>query len=137
MLAAFLWGQLEARDHIQAKRKRIWDFYYNALKDWASKNAVGIATIPDYCRHPYHMFYIVMPSHKDQKDIIRHLRTKGIHAVFHYLPLHLSEMGKKMGGKKGDCPVTEDVSERLVRLPFYNELLAEQQEYIVDAVLSH
>ncbi len=83
------------------------------------------------------MFYLIMPGHDEQKTFINHLRSHGIHAVFHYLPLHLSEMGKKMGGKKGDCPVTEDVSERLVRLPFYNELSVEQQEYIVDAVLNY
>ena len=83
------------------------------------------------------MSYILIAGHKVQQAFINHLRLHGIHTVFHYLPLHLSEMGKKMGGKKGDCPVTEDVSERLVRLPFYNELSVEQQEYIVDAVLNH
>jgi dTDP-4-amino-4,6-dideoxygalactose transaminase len=76
-----------------------------------------------------------MPDHKDQQAFINHLLSHRIRAVFHYLPLHLSEMGRKMGGKKGDCPVTEDVSERLVRLPFYNKLSVQQQEYIIDSVL--
>ena len=135
MLAGFLWAQLEGRNHIQEHRKRIWTYYQEHLTDWAGKHGVHLPTVPDHCTQPYHMFYVLMPDHKDQQAFIDHLRSLGIHAVFHYLPLHLSEMGRKMGGKKGDCPVTEDVSERLVRLPFYNELSAEQQEYIIDSVL--
>lgn len=135
MLAAFLWAQLEERNHIQEHRRRIWTYYQEHLTDWAGKHGVRLPTVPDYCTQPYHMFYVLMPDHKDQQAFINHLRSHRIRAVFHYLPLHLSEMGRKMGGKKGDCPVTEDVSERLVRLPFYNKLSVQQQEYIIDSVL--
>ncbi len=134
MLAGFLWAQLEGRNHIQEHRRRIWTYYQEHLTDWAGKHGVRLPTVPDHCIQPCHMFYLLMPTHKGQRDFINHLRSHGIHAVFHYLPLHLSEMGRKMGGKKGDCPVTEDVSERLVRLPFYNELSVEQQEYIVEVI---
>ena len=78
------------------------------------------------------MFYLLMPSIEKRTDLIKYLKERGINAVFHYLPLHLSKMGNKFGGKVGDCPVTEDVSERLVRLPFYNNLSKEEQDYILN-----
>ena len=122
ILAAFLYAQLEQREKIQAKRKKIWEYYYENLKDWADENHVRLPIIPDHCDQPYHMFYLLMPSLEKRTAFINHLKENGIVAVFHYLPLHLSDMGKKFGGKEGDCPVTEDVSGRLVRLPFYNDL---------------
>jgi dTDP-4-amino-4,6-dideoxygalactose transaminase len=68
-----------------------------------------------------------MPSLEKRQALIEHLKARGITAVFHYLPLHLSPMGKRFGGKQGDCPVTEDVSDRLLRLPFYNDLTEADQ----------
>ena len=69
------------------------------------------------------MFFMVMPSFEMRQALIAHLNNHDIHSVFHYLPLHLSGMGRKFGGKPGDCPVTEEVSDRLLRLPFYNDLV--------------
>ena len=66
------------------------------------------------------MFYLLMPSLEHRQGLIAHLIEQGIQSVFHYLPLHLSDMGKRYGGRVGDCPITEMVSERLLRLPFYN-----------------
>ena len=80
------------------------------------------------------MFYILMPSLEDRQALISHLKARGIFSVFHYLPLHLSDMGRKFGGQVGDCPVTEDVSDRLLRLPFFNELNEEDQAYVVAAI---
>jgi dTDP-4-amino-4,6-dideoxygalactose transaminase len=77
-----------------------------------------------------------MPSLQVRQDFIAYLKSLGILSVFHYLPLHLSDMGRKFGGKEGDCPVTEDLSDRLVRLPFYNELTGADQERVVEAILS-
>ena len=68
------------------------------------------------------MFYLLTPTLEKRNKLIQHLKNNGIEAVFHYLPLHLSEMGKKFGGKLGDCPVTENISNRIERLPFYNNL---------------
>ena len=122
ILAAILYAQLEKRKLIQAKRKKIWENYYEHLDAWANKNDICLPTIPENCEHPYHMFYLLMPTLEKRTIFIQHLKKNGILAVFHYLPLHLSEMGKKFGGKVGDCPVTENISDRLVRLPFYNDL---------------
>ena len=134
MLAAFLYAQFEAKNHIQEHRKRVWEYYQENLKDWADKRGVKMPTIPDHCEQPYHMFYLIVPSIKDRTKLIADLKGQNIIAVFHYLPLHLSDMGQKFGGKIGDCPVTEDVSDRLVRLPFYNELTREDQHRVVQAV---
>jgi dTDP-4-amino-4,6-dideoxygalactose transaminase len=122
LLAAFLYAQLEARDEIQAKRKMIWEFYRAQLDAWAEANQVRMPIIPAHCDQSYHMFYILLPSLESRQALIAHLRAQQILSVFHYLPLHLSDMGKQFGGKVGDCPVTEDVSDRLLRLPFYNDM---------------
>jgi dTDP-4-amino-4,6-dideoxygalactose transaminase len=135
ILAAFLYAQLEVREQIQASRKRIWDYYYEYLRDWAENNNVQLPMVPDYCEHPYHMFYLVMPTEKFRQGTISHLGKNNILSVFHYLPLHLSRMGRQFGGKEGDCPVTEDLSGRLLRLPFYNALTAADQERIVDCIV--
>jgi dTDP-4-amino-4,6-dideoxygalactose transaminase len=129
ILAAILYAQLEQRELIQAKRKKIWENYYEHLDAWANKNDICLPTIPENCEHPYHMFYLLMPTLEKRTLFIQHLKKNGILAVFHYLPLHLSEMGKKFGGKVGDCSVTENISDRLVRLPFYNDLDIETLDF--------
>jgi len=136
MLAGFLYAQLEAGKHIQQHRQRVWEYYYARLKEWAKAHGVRLPVIPEHCEHPYHMFYMIMPSYEDRQAFIAHLKSRSILSVFHYLPLHLSEMGVRLGAKKGDCPVTEDISDRLVRLPFYNELTEAEQEIIVEAIFS-
>jgi dTDP-4-amino-4,6-dideoxygalactose transaminase len=134
ILAAFLCAQLEARAEIQAKRQRIWELYYEHLEGWAQGHGVQLPTVPAYCGQPYHTFYMLLPSLKTRQDLIGHLKACGIAAVFHYLPLHLSDMGRRFGGKEGDCPVTEDVSDRLLRLPFYNGLSEADQASVVAAI---
>jgi len=135
ILAAFLYAQIENFTTIQSRRKHIWEEYQTALVDWASGSNINLPYIPGYCEQPYHMFYLLLPSLEFRSALINHLKSKGILAVFHYLPLHLSEMGHKFGGKPGDCPVTEDISERLLRLPFYNDLSASNQELVIEAIL--
>ncbi|MHC4500090.1 MAG: DegT/DnrJ/EryC1/StrS family aminotransferase, partial [Planctomycetota bacterium] len=136
ILAGFLYAQLEARDHIQEHRRQIWLSYESRLKDWAKQHGVALPKIPRHCEHPYHMFYMLMPSYEDRRRMIAHLKSHRIHAVFHYLPLHLSKMGLRMGAKEGDCPVTEDISSRLIRLPFYNKLTDTEQQSIIEAILA-
>jgi len=135
ILAAFLYGQLEQRERIQSHRKALWDTYNLALSDWAQKNGVQLPTVPAHAEQAYHMFYILLPSLSLRQKFIQYLRDLGIYSVFHYLPLHLSDMGQSFGGKAGDCPVTEDVSDRLVRLPFHNGLSSSEQELTIDAIL--
>jgi dTDP-4-amino-4,6-dideoxygalactose transaminase len=134
ILAAFLYAQLEAREQIQAKRRRIWEYYYTNLHGWAEENGVRLPVVPDHCEQIYHMFYLLLPSLAQRQALIAHLKAQGIMAVFHYLPLHLSDMGRRFGGKVGDCPVTEYVSDRLLRLPFYNSLSEAEQERVITAI---
>src|SRR5437764_4678483 len=134
LLAAFLYAQLEAREDIQCRRKRIWEYYREHLNGWANERGVQLPSVPTPCEQPYHMFYFVVPSLAERQALIAHLSAREINAVFHYLPLHLSSMGRRFGGKEGDCPVTEEVSDRLLRLPFYNELTEVDQARVVAAL---
>ena len=134
ILAAFLYAQLEAREQIQAKRRQIWDYYYAHLQDWAQEHGIRLPIVPDHCDQAYHMFYLLMPSLEKRQALIAHLKEQGIFSVFHYLPLHLSQMGQQFGGKEGDCPVTESVSDRLLRLPFYNDLTSSDQARVVASI---
>ena len=136
MLAGFLYAQLMAKDHIQQHRRTIWNYYYTHLKELAQKHDIKLQTTPEHCEQPYHMFYMIMPSCQERQALIAHLKSNGILAVFHYLPLHLSDMGIRFGGEKGDCPVTEQISDRLLRLPFFNELTEAEQEFVVEKIFS-
>jgi dTDP-4-amino-4,6-dideoxygalactose transaminase len=134
ILAAFLYAQLEARAEIQAMRKRIWQYYSLHLREWADAHDVMLPFVPAECEQPYHLFYLLLPSLEQRQAFIAHLRAKDIASVFHYQPLHLSTMGERFGGRRGDCPVAEAVSDCLVRLPFYNQLSESDQERVVSAI---
>jgi dTDP-4-amino-4,6-dideoxygalactose transaminase len=134
LLAAFLLAQLEARSTIQDCRRRVWERYRDALVDWADVRGARLPVVPPHCTQPYHNFYVLMTSLDERRALIAHLRERGIHATFHYLPLHLSPMGEHYGGRPGDCPVTESVSDRLVRLPFFTTLDETRQERVIAAV---
>jgi len=134
ILAAFLYAQLEARDQIQADRRRVWDYYRDNLQDWAGANDIRLPIVPGHCEQPYHLFYLLLPSLQQRQDFIAHLKARDVLSVFHYLPLHLSEMGQRLGGKSADCPVAEEVSDRLVRLPLYNSLTQDDQRRAVSQI---
>ena len=134
ILAAFLYAQMEARESIQSKRRHIWERYDQSLKSWAARSGVTVPSVPAHCEQPYHMYYLVMPSLEKRSALIGYLNEHNINSVFHYQPLHLSEMGRQFGGEIGDCPVTESISDRLVRLPFYNDLTDEEQSRVIDRI---
>lgn len=134
LLAAYLYAQLEAHGEIQAKRRRIWEYYDQHLRAWPGTCNVTLPVIPPDCEQTYHMYYILLSSPQERQNLIDHLKSRGISSVFHYLPLHLSQMGKEFGGKEGDCPVTEDISGRLLRLPFFTDLREEEQAKVVEAL---
>jgi dTDP-4-amino-4,6-dideoxygalactose transaminase len=134
LLAAFLYAQLEELPRIQTQRKQVWERYADALQPWADDNGIRLPVVPGYCEQPYHMFYVLTPNLEWRQRLLTYLNQRGVTAVFHYQPLHLSEMGQGFGGAPGDCPVTEDVSDRLVRLPFFNDLAMDEQQYVIDAV---
>lgn len=135
VLAAFLYGQLEQLEQIQRKRKSIWDSYDTCLQSWAKLNGVRQPLIPAECGQAYHMYYLLLPSLAQRQAMIAHLKRKNITAVFHYLPLHTSPMGQRIGGRAGDCPVAESISDRLLRLPFYNSMDEDIQNYVINAIL--
>jgi len=136
MLAGFLLAQLEVRELIQNRRREIWESYQDALGGWAATLGVTLPVVPAHVEQSYHMFYLLLPDLDARTRFIDHLKARGILSVFHYLPLHLSDMGRRFGGQPGDCPVTEDVSDRLVRLPFFYSLSGSEQEQVIDAVMS-
>ena len=134
VLAAFLYGQLEVWRQIQDKRRRIWHQYDAELRDWALARDIRCPVVPDSCEQAYHMYYLLLPSLEIRQALIAFLKARGILAVFHYLPLHLSPMGQKLGGRPGACPVSENMSDRLLRLPFYNSLDPASQGRVIDAI---
>jgi dTDP-4-amino-4,6-dideoxygalactose transaminase len=134
ILAAVLYAQLEAREVIQAKRRKLWKMYFDGLRDWAIDNDVRLPVIPEHCEQTYHMFYLLLPDLETRQALIDHLRRREIWSVFHYVPLHLSDMGRKFGGRPSDCPVTERVSDRLVRLPMFSGLTQTDQERVIDSI---
>jgi dTDP-4-amino-4,6-dideoxygalactose transaminase len=135
ILAAFLLAQLEAREQIQSCRQRIWNTYAEELADWAGERGVTMPSVPEHCSHPCHLFYLLMPSAEAREGLIAHLKDKSILSVFHYLPLHRSTMGQKYGAT--ECPVTDDVSDRLVRLPFYNHMTEDEQAYVIEQIKTY
>jgi dTDP-4-amino-4,6-dideoxygalactose transaminase len=132
ILAAFLFAQFEARERIQSHRRQVWELYQSSLSDWAGTHGVQLPHVPADCEQSYHMFYMLLPTLEQRQRLIAYLRDHGVYSVFHYLPLHLSDMGQGFGGKPGDCPVTERVSDQLVRLPFHNSLSSDEQEQVID-----
>lgn len=135
LLAAFLCAQLDARDIIQGRRQRLWTAYSTGLAEWAARRGVTLPFVPDDCEQAFHLFYMLMPSWPQRRSLIDHLERQQISSVFHYLPLHLSDMGQRYGGKVGDCPVTEDLSDRLIRLPLYNSMTDADVARVVEAVV--
>jgi dTDP-4-amino-4,6-dideoxygalactose transaminase len=134
--AAFLAAQLEAREAVQAARQRVWHAYADGLWEWADRSGVQLPVVPEHCEQAFHMFYILLPSFDARSRLIDHLHHQGILSVFHYPPLNLSQMGQRYGGRPGQCPVAEDVSDRLLRLPFYKSLSPEEQAEVIGAILA-
>ena len=135
ILAAFLLAQLENRKRIQSRRRELWQRYFSCLSDWAEQVGARLPHVPSHCEQAFHMFYVLLATPEQRTNFISHLRRHQIQAVFHYLPLHSSPMGRQLDGREGQCPVTEWVSDCLVRLPFFYALTDDDQERIIAAVL--
>jgi len=134
VLAAFLYAQLEVWPAIQRRRQAIWNRYHAALANWARAQGVRQPIVPAHCDQAWHMYYLLLPSLAARTALIAHLKARGILAVFHYLPLHLSDYARRWGGKPGDCPATEEVSDRLLRLPFFNSMTPDQQDRVIASI---
>lgn len=133
LLAAMLLAELEDRDWVWERRSTIWNRYADGLADWSRLNNALMPFIPEHCQSPYHLFHMVMPSARSRDALISHLRSAGILAVFHYQPLHLSPYGRHLQ-PASDCPVTEEISERLIRLPFFTNMESGDVETVINTI---
>ncbi|GAA4604485.1 dTDP-4-amino-4,6-dideoxygalactose transaminase [Actinoallomurus liliacearum] len=137
ILAAFLVAQLEAIDDIQRRRHRVWDAYDERLADWAGDRGVGRPTVPDGCAHPAHLYYLLLPGLPSRQSLLRHLAERGVRAAFHYQPLHTAPGGLRYGRvAPGGCPVTEDVADRIIRLPLFAEMSDAELDLVVESITS-
>jgi dTDP-4-amino-4,6-dideoxygalactose transaminase len=134
LAAAFLFGQLESEARIQAARRKIWETYHAELPRWAERHGARLPVVPDGCESGWHMYHLLLPSLERRQQLIAHLRSHDITAVFHYLPLHLSEMGRRLNPTPPSLPVAESSSDRLLRLPLYNDMTAGDVERVLEAL---
>jgi dTDP-4-amino-4,6-dideoxygalactose transaminase len=131
---AYLYAQLEIASDINNERLRIWNIYYERLKELEKKGFINLPYIPNECEHNAHMFYIKVRNLEVRSKLIDFLKQKGILSVFHYVPLHSSIAGKKFGEFVGEDKFTTKESDRLIRLPMYYGLQHEQLEYIIENI---
>ncbi|MDP8214052.1 MAG: dTDP-4-amino-4,6-dideoxygalactose transaminase [Candidatus Euphemobacter frigidus] len=137
VLAAYLYAQLENLEKIQNKRKEIYNYYIQNLQELEREGKIRLPVVPEDCETNYHLFYILLPDREKRDSLLRRLRAAGIHAVFHYVPLHVSPMGERFGYRPGDLPLTESLSERLIRLPLFYDLSLDEAEFIIAMVKKH
>lgn len=133
--AAFLWAQLESLDTIQARRKAIWNMYYEGLKDLTENGCFTMPDIPEYATNNGHMFYLVCRSLDERTKLIAYLKDQGIGAVFHYLSLHMSDYYKEHHeGEIPNLPNCDCFADCLVRLPMYFELTDDEAQHVVNSI---
>jgi dTDP-4-amino-4,6-dideoxygalactose transaminase len=136
ILAGFLTAQLEQADAVRAARRRVAERYRELLDPVADRFALTLPIEPDTATPADHMFYVLLPTAVERPAVIDHMRHLGVHATFHYVPLHSSPAGRMLSDGPQHCPVTDDVSSRLLRLPFYNDLSGDDQQRVVDSFVS-
>ncbi|HNP59798.1 MAG TPA: dTDP-4-amino-4,6-dideoxygalactose transaminase [Nitrospirales bacterium] len=134
IVCAFLYAQLEMLDSIAERRRGIFKRYRMLLRPLEIQGLLSLPTIPGDCKSNFHMFYILLPDIETRDALMGYLRQQNILAVFHFVPLHSSPMGQKFGYIEGDFPITEQLSGRLLRLPFYYEMTEKEQEYIIKCI---
>lgn len=135
--AAYLWAQLEEADAVNARRLTLWKQYYEELTPLAENGNIELPTIPKECMHNAHMFYIKVKNLEERTKLLNFLKENGVHAVFHYIPLHSAPAGRKYGEFHGKDLYTTRESERLIRLPMYDGLTSEQVHYVTEIVKNY
>ncbi|MDD5673063.1 MAG: dTDP-4-amino-4,6-dideoxygalactose transaminase [Chitinivibrionales bacterium] len=136
LTAAFLYAQFEMAEEITKRRLTSWSYYRDRLRALEEKSLVRLPFIPETCTHNAHMFFIILNTEKEQKDLLARFKENKILAIFHYIPLHTSPMGKSMGYREGQLPVTESLSMRLIRLPLYFDITPAEQDSVIDVIYS-
>ena len=134
-LAAYLYAQLEKRDAIQGKRRHVFERYEQALAPVADDLGFRLPVVPEHCEQTYHMFYLLMPDRPTRDAVLEGMRSRQVMPTFHYVPLHSSDAGRKFSAQQVECPVTDDISGRLIRLPFYNNLTPAESDRVVETFL--
>jgi len=119
LIAAFLWAQLEAAETLTLRRLELWKNYHEQFESMEKAGVLKRPVVPDECRHNAHMYYIILPDLKTRTYVLESLNSKGIKAIFHYIPLHRSPAGKKYGRVHGNLDKTRSLSDRILRLPLW------------------
>jgi dTDP-4-amino-4,6-dideoxygalactose transaminase len=132
LTAAFLYAQLEEADDITTRRLTIWNHYHNWAALLEEKGLLRRPIVPNDCTHNAHMYYLLLSDLEKRTRFIEALKRQGIHAVFHYLPLHLAPAGQRFGRAHGDLKITVRTSDTLVRLPFWLGL-EQYLDFVLDA----
>jgi len=135
LLAAYLLGQLEQREVVQATRRHIGEHYTAALAPYADELGFEVMRVPADRGPAHHLFYVLLSHHDRRNDVLELMRKAGVQATFHYQPLHSSDAGRAFAVRETECPVSQDVSERLLRLPFHNTLSDPDLDRVVAAFL--
>jgi dTDP-4-amino-4,6-dideoxygalactose transaminase len=134
--AALLAAQLEHKDEIQDRRRRAWHRYRAELAPWARDNGVAFQEVPEGSQPPHHLFALLLPALEQRQRFLGHLRSRGVTGTFHYLPLHQSAMGRRLGCAPSGCPVSVDVSDRLARLPLFSDITESEVDRVIEATAS-
>lgn len=129
-VAAFLYAQLEKAEEITQKRMDIWNIYHEALQELEQKGDLRRPIIPVECQHNAHMYYVLLNSLKQRTELIQRFKKQDIHPVFHYIPLHSAPAGKQFARIHGELKQTDDLSERLLRLPLWVGLGKQQKDVL-------
>lgn len=138
VLAAQLTAQLKSFGTIQARRHAVWRRYHDELAAWGTANGVAQPTVPDGCAHPAHLYYLLLPDLTNRQELIAHLSKRDVQAAFHYQPLHSAPAGVRYGRAAPEgCPVTEEVADRLVRLPLFADLAEADVDHVINAVQTY
>jgi len=132
ILSAFLYAQLEEMDLIAARREKVFNCYYHSLLEYHMAGLIKLPLISAEAQSNYHTFYCVFSSTKQRNYVMNGLGTKGIQASFHYIPLHSSPMGRTLGYKANDLPITEEISGNIMRLPLYPQMSYADQNYVIE-----
>lgn len=135
--AAYLWAQLEKANEINSNRLYTWNAYYNALKPLEKQGVITLPTIPEGCVHNAHMFYLKFKKLEERTCFIDYMKDKGVHCVFHYVPLHSAPAGLKYGHFVGKDEHTTSESDCLVRLPMYYHLKKDDLKYIIKCIYEY
>ena len=135
LLAAYLWAQLEKRESILDRRKRLFEGYHAALGPRQEEFNFWCPIVPVDRTPAWHMYYLLVASRPERDALLEYLAGAGVNATFHFVPLHSSPGGIRVSDRAAHCPVSDDVSGRLIRLPLYFDLTPSEQERVCELVL--